>query len=899
MRNLLIVPLIFSLGCSSFYGNHTGDNGSMREPSGSFGNNSLAGAPVEKYASAANLKLSSGELIMDNDLAFAAKMDLIHKAQAGDTLRIAYYIYSDDESASVFTRALIAKAQSGVKIKLLLDLLQNYARLDLFKAMERESGGNIEVKFYGRPTRNIVMDAAYMAGHCTGDVSKCQDELIKQIDPVFAADSEAQVQANISLSNTGSSGLILSGVYGKNPDVIAMSIMNAKGQVINNIKASSNDKPLTAEDKAGLQKLGKLYWRAMTDDAFSQLSARIQLGLARILYPDKVEPVIDTIDSFIPISVKKSTEYKRSKEKAGSVRAEDWVHITDYTHHKIILLNDSELVMGGRNIENSYHMQPNAMTPKYIFRDTDFHAVISSNGNKVAESFDRLYNFKPLTISTREIDQLMPNDIVGNLRLAAEECTTSGLAKKIDVYKAQGNKAAVKNLKEKLIAPCTKSIFADKEQRSALLQQLQAANSELKALPQMRSSSDRQKIVLESMGTKATLYANNYSDFPNDNDVIALSDEDLKASFHYLENLHFKKEAAQTRIYGTERGQSADYGKQIHEAWVDGLVKTCQVATVKEPKKVVLHSAYFFLPSNLLRTLAKMVDGTIPCGNVKVTIITNSEHSTDLVPVNVYNMNTMKTLFDYANYVKNVDIKDKDKRKIKIDASQVASLEFYEYDKAALTRLAGGNGSFSLHTKLSVLGDDIIIGSANADVRSYAMDTNNAMFIVGATGLVQKYWDWIESLKKQNLISEVSQRFNKSYDAIFNEQKNILQAMKHKYMGEDSESIFVSDENMQKYIDRLQATLQTLNTYSKDIVKRRELIMKSNDLSAQASAPDSLNVPKKNPALTARMKSKMDILNYPGRNLKDQEINSRLDKAAEEFIEEEVMSNYDYFFQPI
>jgi phosphatidylserine/phosphatidylglycerophosphate/cardiolipin synthase-like enzyme len=35
----------------------------------------------------------------------------------------------------------------------------------------------------------------------------------------------------------------------------------------------------------------------------------------------------------------------------------------------------------------------------------------------------------------------------------------------------------------------------------------------------------------------------------------------------------------------------------------------------------------------------------------------------------------------------------------------------------------------SLHSKVWIIGDDLIVGSANADVRSYMMDANNAVMI--------------------------------------------------------------------------------------------------------------------------------------------------------------------------
>jgi phosphatidylserine/phosphatidylglycerophosphate/cardiolipin synthase-like enzyme len=57
-----------------------------------------------------------------------------------------------------------------------------------------------------------------------------------------------------------------------------------------------------------------------------------------------------------------------------------------------------------------------------------------------------------------------------------------------------------------------------------------------------------------------------------------------------------------------------------------------------------------------------------------------------------------------------------------------------------------GAAKRSLHTKVSVLGGDMIVGSANADIRSYMMDSNNAIFIRNAPDLVGRYTRFIDSL---------------------------------------------------------------------------------------------------------------------------------------------------------
>jgi phosphatidylserine/phosphatidylglycerophosphate/cardiolipin synthase-like enzyme len=63
---------------------------------------------------------------------------------------------------------------------------------------------------------------------------------------------------------------------------------------------------------------------------------------------------------------------------------------------------------------------------------------------------------------------------------------------------------------------------------------------------------------------------------------------------------------------------------------------------------------------------------------------------------------------------------------------RAARVRFFEYKKPAGPVL-------SLHSKVSVFGDDLMVGSANTDVRSYMMDSNNALFVRGAPKLRDAY----------------------------------------------------------------------------------------------------------------------------------------------------------------
>jgi hypothetical protein len=184
---------------------------------------------VLEAGSTAFLHPRQGRVITDNDLALASKLELIEEARS--SLDMMYYAYDDDYSSAVFSEALLAAALRGVRVRLLLDYHTCYKNLDYYLMLEREAGrgaGSLEVRFYNRPTRRLVRDAAYMTLGCGGlseDRSGCDEAKLRELDRVFAAEriDGRPVTENISNLDVAESGLFLSGPCDKRPDVMALA----------------------------------------------------------------------------------------------------------------------------------------------------------------------------------------------------------------------------------------------------------------------------------------------------------------------------------------------------------------------------------------------------------------------------------------------------------------------------------------------------------------------------------------------------------------------------------------------------------------------------------------------------------------------------------------------------
>jgi putative cardiolipin synthase len=146
---------------------------------------------------------------------------------------------------------------------------------------------------------------------------------------------------------------------------------------------------------------------------------------------------------------------------------------------------------------------------------------------------------------------------------------------------------------------------------------------------------------------------------------------------------------------------------------------------------VILHNAYFFPPANLMNKFARMIDGSLDCRHVTVTVLINSLATMDLKIVNMFARHTAKAFAEFYQ--------------TRRDKACGARFEYFEYVPPPANIMAE-RAQLSLHSKVLLLGEDMIVGSANADLRSYLMDTNNAVLIRGAQKLVAQHTKFFAAL---------------------------------------------------------------------------------------------------------------------------------------------------------
>jgi len=647
----------------------------------------LSDAALAEVASAGPLAVRKVTLVTDNDEAFRSKLRLVEKAQS--TIDMAYYLYGDDYSSSALSAALMDAVVRGVKIRLLVDYHSNYKNLDLFSLLERSGAagpGSLEVRFYNRPSARLVQDAAFMTLGCgDGELAprseRCDAEKYAQIDAAFAGEmigGHPAAGRNISNLNIAGSGLFLSGLYAKRPDVMALAVTTGQGIDLSAATAGSASQ-LSAEQRSGLARLGKIYWHSKVGSPLKRLGARIELAVASQLHGDQIDPLYNTLVSFLPLERRDSPE-----------SLQDWDHLTDFLHHKFLLVDGRYFQLGGRNVEDAYHMHPNALVAKYLFMDTDAVLDLAGGGEQVRQAFTELWEFDRMVATLTEVRQHAPNDLIANLdgHHAAEVACADEKGK-------EGYDACV-----------------DREYQ-ARFQDLATRMDQ------------RQQVLNAHAHIYQTVYVPTIAAAPASPNFAV----DRDASVFYLENLPFDRHLAaaeRSRHYGARNGHEGEDGKAIHEVWLRSLAETCEEASPDHPRRVLLHNAYFFPPADLIYAFGQMVSGEWDCGGVTIDVLSNSVETTDLSPINLAWRHAMKAFSEF--YEK------------EHDAQRGATFAYHEY------RARQGAASLSLHTKVSVFGDNLVVGSANDDVRSFMMDTNNGLYIRHAPQLVANYTRFVDHL---------------------------------------------------------------------------------------------------------------------------------------------------------
>lgn len=712
----------------------------------------LTQAEINKFASASNIKLQAGQILTGNDSAFDKKLELVQKATK--SIRMVYFIYASDDSSSKLNQALIAKAKSGVRVTLLVDFVTNYKNLDLFSMLEREGGGYLRTYFYNIPNETMVRDANYMVLPCP-----------KETDPTDDACFKSKQAELAKLGNpkepTAFAKILLSGLYGKNGT--ALNIALGYGAKIDPKEYQAAKDQAGGFEAADMLKFAELVYEAVIKNS---LVAKIKLSIAMTTYGDTLNPLVNELTGRLPL---RSPNFEATNGKF-------WDHITDYTHHKLLAVDGNQFVLGGRNVEDSYHLNQrpaDSKTGKYIFIDTDFWGQTAAGGARDIEaSFDKLMDTS-MVAALNKVKAITAYDFIANTGSkdkpgAAEAATQTCLANK-----ATDLGSCVLNTVGKIKGVAGVADYKSEKER---------LDAKLVAMNESVTNYDMEYVAkgLKKQG----------SDFG------PMSANDLQtAQVAYLENVNYQK-GTNTRVIGSRVGFEAENGKNIQAVWYRGLENACKISRDEERQvRVIFNTAYLLMPAGMIHKIAKMMNGDYGnCSGVNLTFITNSPLTTDLGPINVLARYQLGPLF--THYARLVQYKTDFEQGGKYKYVQFfPTIEYFELkegvNSASLSGSSSSSGSASgvannsLHTKTSLIGDDLIIGSANADVRSYYMDTNNAILIRNAKDMNKAYIKYVDGLKESKTIEyKMSDFIGKSIPQLRAENKVMLEAFAKRWKQE-------------------------------------------------------------------------------------------------------------------
>ena len=716
-------------------------------------------------SSTPQLPMKQAVVLTDNDDAFESKLDMINRAQS--RIDLVYYIYQDDYSSAVLTKALIEAARSGIHVRLLLDYFTNYPRLDYFSMLEHYGNqgiGSLQVRLYNRPTKNIIKDAVYLTLSCnkvmsTPEISDCRKAKFQEIERLFEGEITDPTlpydYQNISNFNSGWSGMFLSGLYGKNPEVSLIAIL--EGQEIDLSQNTKKDLGPGEEKKIkGIHmdlaiRAGKVFWQARSSnpEQFQQKVAKLKLELAFALFGGKLNPLYDALRAYLPFGE------RPDREKFFR----DWDYLTEFTHHKLLLVDGKEFQIGGRNIEDSYHMRPSPLVRKYLFMDTDVHAQLQAEEPAMSQTFERIWNFTPMVAGLDDIRQHAPNEFLLAHQEAKETCEPLHPAKDDAKFQA-----------------CYERAFADAKKLDGRIQEL-----------------------YQNMLAKVEMFRQKYrpSDVTQRGPSFSL---DPTAEIYYIENLPFERpEEGQRpfRSYGARNGLEGESGKYIHNLWLTAIRNVCRMSNAQHPQEIIIHNAYLFVPSNMLKLIGDMVDGKMDCRHVHVRIVTNSPETTDLNIINLAARYSSKALLTYYQQYRAPE--------------RAATFSYYEYKSP---KKDSGQADRSLHSKVMVFGPDMFIGSANADVRSYMMDSNNGVYIQNAPQLVSSYKAWVTDLTNdpKQITNKTGYLAKTTVDQMLAEDTAMITALLKRVAGGGKLERKVSLEDLAKRLARILETIYTLTT---------------------------------------------------------------------------------------
>lgn len=172
----------------------------------------------------------------------------------------------------------------------------------------------------------------------------------------------------------------------------------------------------TASDEETTQQLFEFL--KLVKDAYlkNDLIAKIKLSIALATYGETLNPLMNEITGRLPIT---------NAGGSATRQAQEWDHLTDNVHHKLLISDGQRFQLGGRNIEDSYHMKSRVSgTGKYIFMDTDFYGTTAPGGARDLEgAFDRILNVPGLVGTFKDLEKYIGLEFLANPEALA---TTTG-----------------------------------------------------------------------------------------------------------------------------------------------------------------------------------------------------------------------------------------------------------------------------------------------------------------------------------------------------------------------------------------------------------------------------------------------------------------------------------------
>ena len=747
MKNLLLTPvlilLLLIISCSTDQPNHLNPE-------------KISAA---QYLSDIQFQPKEAILLKDNDLAFAAKIDIIRKAKK--QVKLNYYIVSPDESTSFLVNELIKKisADKDFRVKILTDYQYNYYQLDFFKWLENQQPHGIkqiEIGLYNRPTINIIKLAEFLTLGCsdnqptTKGLPECAKEklaYLKKFDTMSLGEAENAMSVPAKI--------FLTGLYAQNPDVILYGLQGGYERSVQSLELA--EKAKANKSKIGqVKKLGKLYLKSKQSKGIKKVGAKIALGskVAGLFLGNQLSSLINSGKTIFPFSVE-------GIDGLPLMKHPDLEYITDYTHHKFILGDDQHLQIGGRNVANAYHMHPTHLEKYYTFMDSDvFMALTEKDGAFFNIAFDRLWNLRSMVASLddvakhappsylhliNEIDKIKTESCDGETDTAKKEaCLTQLFAQVVDAEQAPFIEAKQIEWDEKF----KKSL--------ATYEKYLATQKPFKSWTATEQIFDSEAGYVLSNNINSPLHSFTHHSI-------------TAKDFHYVENLPFSQAnttSKKVRSFGSEYGKEVGHGKGIHKVWMNAFQQACEQSNqTGEPTEVIIHQGYFAPPMGLAYEMNRLIKAA-NCPNVTVKLYTNSILSTDLVPINLIGR---RLLFAMSQHNDEVNSDDR--------------FQYFEYNVDTLTNIVEKEYSypedkkgkltsyFSLHTKVMIFGNDIYIGSANTDFRSYLMDTNNGVFIKNAPKLVARYKAFLKEIEDKKIVTPAKDFFQYASKEALNEHE--------------------------------------------------------------------------------------------------------------------------------